>query len=167
MPSQPAAGWIAEPLRRTFCAMTDPTAAPEPAPEPSAPPPAPPPRRRWWQRWKLILALVIVTPILFFTLYTVSVLNWAYSEGERAGYIQKFSKKGWFCKTWEGELALATVPGVAPTLWEFTVRNEATARQINLALGRRVVAYYREHRGIPSRCFGETNYFVDSVRIVK
>jgi hypothetical protein len=150
--------------------MTDPTGTPEPAPEqpaPAPPPAAPPPRRRWWHRWKLILVFVIVTPILLFALYTVSVLNWAYSEGERAGYIQKFSKKGWFCKTWEGELALATVPGVAPTLWDFTVRNEATARQINLALGRRVVAYYQEHRGIPSRCFGETNYFVDSVRIVK
>lgn len=149
--------------------MTDPTAAPEPAPEPpaSAPVTLPPPQRRWWQRWKLILAIVIITPILLFTIYTVSVLNWAYSEGERAGYIQKFSKKGWFCKTWEGELALSTVPGVAPTLWNFTVRDDATARQINLALGRRVVVYYEEHRGIPSTCFGETSYFVDSVRIVK
>ncbi|HEU5220311.1 MAG TPA: hypothetical protein VFU23_16740, partial [Gemmatimonadales bacterium] len=67
----------------------------------------------------------------------------------------------------EGELALATVPGVAPTIWSFTVRNESAARQINLALGRRVVMYYEEHRGIPSKCFGETDYFVDSVRIVK
>jgi hypothetical protein len=152
--------------------MGDPTETPDsepeqPAPAPAAPAPPPPLKRRWWQRWKLILAIAIITPILLFVLYTVSVLNWAYSEGERAGYIQKFSKKGWFCKTWEGELALATVPGVAPTLWNFTVRNDATARQINLALGRRVVVYYREHRGIPSTCFGETNYFVDSVRIIK
>lgn len=114
-----------------------------------------------------MLATLIVTPILLFVLYTVSVLTWAYSEGQRTGYIQKFSKKGWFCKTWEGELALSTVPGVAPTLWPFTVRKEATARQVNLALGRRVVMYYQEHRGIPSKCFAETDYFVDSVRIVK
>jgi hypothetical protein len=149
--------------------MTDPTAAPDPAPEPPALAAAgpQPPRRRWWQRWKLILVIAIITPILLFVVYTVSVLNWAYSEGERTGYIQKFSKKGWFCKTWEGELALATVPGVAPTLWNFTVRNDATARQINLALGRRVVVYYREHKGIPSRCFGETSYFVDSIRITR
>lgn len=146
--------------------MTDPTAAPAPAPAAVAAAVVPP-RRPWWKRWKLLLGAVILTPILLFVLYTATVLNWAYSQGERAGYIQKFSKKGWFCKTWEGELALSTVPGVAPTIWTFTVRKEATARQINLALGRRVVAYYQEHRGIPSKCFGETDYFVDSVRIVK
>jgi hypothetical protein len=146
--------------------MTDPTPAPEAAEVPASAAVVPP-RRPWWRRWKLILGIVILTPILLFVLYTVSALNWAYSEGERAGYIQKFSKKGWFCKTWEGELALSTVPGVAPTIWPFTVRKEATARQINLALGRRVVMYYQEHRGIPSKCFGETDYFVDSVRIVK
>lgn len=146
--------------------MTDPTpeAAPAPAPEPAV---APPPRRPWWRRWKVIVAALILTPILLFVLYTVSVLNWAYSNGQRAGYIQKFSKKGWFCKTWEGELALTTVPGVAPVLWEFTVRKKSAADQINLALGRRVVVYYQEHRGVPSRCFGETDYFVDSVHIVK
>ena len=146
--------------------MTDPIDAPEPAPA-ATPAAVAPPRRPWWKRWKLIVGVIILTPILLFVLYTVSVLNWAYSEGERAGYIQKFSKKGWFCKTWEGELALTTVPGVAPVLWNFTVRKEATARQINLVLGRRVVMYYEEHRGLPSTCFGETNYFVDSVRIVK
>jgi hypothetical protein len=153
--------------------MTDPTVPPEPEPEPQSAPAPPPPaaaaplRRPWWKRWKLILATLILTPILFFVLYTISVLNWAYSEGERVGYIQKFSKKGWFCKTWEGELALSNVPGVAPVLWAFTVRKDATARQLNLALGRRVVVYYEEHRGLPSKCFGETDYFVDSVRIVK
>jgi hypothetical protein len=146
--------------------MTDPT--PAPAPD-GAPAPAPPPPRSWARRhrWKLVLLAVIVTPVLFFVLYTVSALTWAYSEGQRAGYIQKFSKKGWLCKTWEGELALSTVPGVAPVLWNFTVRSEAAAQQINLALGRRAVLYYREHRGLPSTCFGETNYFVDSVHIVK
>ena len=146
--------------------MTDPTAAPAPAAVAAAAAVVPP-RRPWWKRWKLLLGAVILTPILLFVLYTATVLNWAYSQGERAGYIQKFSKKGWFCKTWEGELALSTVPGVAPTIWTFTVRKEATARQINLALGRRVVMSYQEHRGIPSKCFGETDYFVDSIRIVK
>lgn len=147
--------------------MTDPTPDSAPAPEAAPAPAAPPPPRRWWRRWKLILTLAIVTPILLFVLYTVSALSWSYSEGQRAGYIQKFSKKGWFCKTWEGELALTTVPGVAPTLWEFTVREKSAAQQINLALGRRAVLYYREHRGLPSTCFGETRYFVDSIHIVK
>ncbi|HEY9383083.1 MAG TPA: hypothetical protein VIP80_06180 [Gemmatimonadales bacterium] len=144
--------------------MTEPL-QPEP-PTAEAPPPAPAPRR-WWRRWKLWVALLLVTPILLFVLYTVSALSWSYSEGSRAGYLQKFSKKGWVCKTWEGELALTTVPGVAPTMWAFTVRKEATARQLNVALGRRVLLFYREHKGVPSRCFGETSYFVDSVKIVQ
>jgi len=145
--------------------MSEPPAEPSPE-QPPVSAVAPPPRR-FWRRWRVILVLVVLTPILLFTLYTVSVLSWAYSEGTRAGYLQKFSHKGWICKTWEGELALTTVPGVAPTLWSFTVRNDATARQLNVALGRRVLLFYREHRGIPSRCFGDTNYFVDSVKIVQ
>jgi hypothetical protein len=148
--------------------MTDPTAG-APAPEEgAASPPFPDlpqvsPRRR---RWKWILALVLLLPVLIVVLYTTIALSWAYSEGQRAGYLQKFSRKGWLCKTWEGELALTTVPGVAPTMWNFTVRNDATARQVNLALGRRVVVYYQEHRGVPTTCFGDTPYFVDSIRIV-
>jgi len=110
---------------------------------------------------------VLITPVLLVALYTVVSLSWSYSEGQRAGYLQKFSKKGWICKTWEGELALSTVPGVAPTMWNFSVRKESTARQINLALGRRVLLYYQEHRGVPTSCFGDTSYFVDSVRIVQ
>ena len=148
--------------------MTDPANPAEQPPDsaPAAPAP-PPPRRRWWHRWKLILVLLLAIPLLLFALYTWSALTWSYSTGERAGYIQKFSKKGWLCKTWEGELALSTVPGVAPTMWYFTVRNAATAMQVSIANGRRVIMYYREHRGIPSSCFGDTNYFVDSLRIMK
>jgi len=41
-------------------------------------------------------------------LYSVGVitLQVVYSDGERVGYIQKISRKGWVCKTWEGELAM-------------------------------------------------------------
>ena len=142
------------------------TESPPPDPTPVDAPP-PPPRRRWWKGWKFWLVVVLLAPVLLFVIYTAVALTWTYSEGTRAGYLQKFSRKGWVCKTWEGELALTTVPGVAPTLWEFTVRSDAAARQLNVALGRRVLLFYREHKGIPSRCFGETNYFVDSVKIVQ
>jgi hypothetical protein len=150
--------------------MTDPTAG-APAPDGGSPdspviPEPPQSSRPKRSRWKWILALVLLLPVLIVVLYTTIALSWAYSEGQRAGYLQKFSRKGWLCKTWEGELALTTVPGVAPTMWNFTVRKEATARQVNLALGRRVVMYYQEHRGVPTTCFGDTPYFVDSIRIV-
>jgi hypothetical protein len=143
--------------------MTEPTAAPEPVP----PPPVTPPHRHWYMRWKVIVAAVILSPLLLFALYTFTALHVSYSEGQRAGYLQKFSRKGWLCKTWEGELAVTSVPGVAPTIWTFSVRDATTARQMNLAAGRRVVLYYEEHRGVPTNCFGDTNYFVDSLHIMK
>ena len=94
--------------------------------------------------------------------YLVLVLNWAYSEGERAGILQKFSRKGWICKTWEGELAMTTVPGTAPVLWTFTVRDDETAERLRGAIGQRVVLHYTEHKGIPASCFGDTSYYVES-----
>jgi hypothetical protein len=124
---------------------------------------APSPRRR---RWPIVLLLALV-PLLLFTLYVGLAFTWAYSDGERAGILQKFSRKGWLCKTYEGELAMSIVPGVTPTIWEFTVRDEAVVPHLNAALGRRVVLHYTEHRGIPTSCFGHTGYYVDSVAVVQ
>jgi hypothetical protein len=93
-------------------------------------------------------------------------LHWAYSEGERTGYVQKLSRKGWVCKTWEGEIAMVTMPGAIPEKFEFTVRDEDIAQRINAASGHRVVLHYQQHKFIPSTCFGETEYFIDSVRDV-
>ena len=145
--------------------MTD-APSPEPLAEPAAPPaPAAPPRRHWWHHWKLLLAAVFAAPALAFALYTLVALKWTYSEGERAGTLTKFSHKGWLCKTWEGELMQPTAPGVAPTIWAFTVRSDSAAIEINRGLGKRVVLSYREHRGVPTTCFGETSYYVDGIRI--
>ncbi len=91
-------------------------------------------------------------------------LHWAYSEGERTGYVQKLSKKGWVCKTWEGEIALVTMPGAIPEKFEFTVQDEDMATRINAAAGKRVVLHYRQHKFIPTSCFGDTEYFVDELR---
>lgn len=115
-------------------------------------------------RTKLLLALLFLVGV--FALYIVVMLNWSYSVGERAGILQKFSRKGWICKTYEGELAMSIVPGVTPTIWYFTVRDHEVARRVNETLGRRVVLHYREHLGLP-RCFGDTPNFLDSVRVVE
>jgi hypothetical protein len=93
-------------------------------------------------------------------------LHWNYSEGERAGYVQKLSKKGWVCKSWEGEIAMVSMPGAIPEKFDFSVRDEAVAQKINLLAGKRVVLMYRQHKFIPSTCFGETEYFVTDVREV-
>jgi len=119
-------------------------------------------RRRW--RVPLIIAAILLVPALLFALYTWAALNIAYSDGERAGYVQKLSRKGWLCKSWEGELAMATMPGTQPEIFRFSVRDDAVARKINQLLGQRVALTYEQHKGVPTDCFGETEYYVTDVR---
>jgi hypothetical protein len=113
---------------------------------------------------KRFLIALILSPIILGALYLLIAFNWSFSDGDRVGYLQKFSRKGWFCKTYEGELAMTTVPGVAPVLWRFTVWDPDVARNVNDMLGEQVVLHYREYHGLPSTCFGETEYFVDSAK---
>ena len=107
--------------------------------------------------------VVLAIMLGLFAAYTWFTLSWSYSSGERAGYLQKFSKRGWLCKTWEGEILLATMPGAIPERFAFTVREDAVARQLTAAIGQRVVLTYEQHRGIPTSCFGDTEYFVEKV----
>ena len=125
---------------------------------------APPTKRRL--RWPVLLGLLII-PLVLFTLYVGLAFSWSYSDGERAGVLQKFSRRGWVCKTYEGELAMSIVPGVTPTIWDFSVRDDAVVPRLNAAMGKRVTLHYTEHRGIPTTCFGHTAYFVDSVTVMQ
>jgi hypothetical protein len=113
------------------------------------------------------LAIGFVALIALFTLYTWFVLTWSYSSGERAGYVQKLSKKGWLCKTWEGEMALVSMPGTVAEKFYFTVPDEAVAQKINQSIGRRVALTYEQHIGIPTTCFAETEYFITAVQLVE
>lgn len=110
---------------------------------------------------------IFLVPLVLIILYLLLVLNWSFSDGDRVGYLQKFSHRGWICKSYEGELAMTTVPGVAPMIWTFSVWDKSVAEQINGLLGRKVVLHYREFRGIPTDCFGSTDYFVDGVQEAK
>ncbi len=116
---------------------------------------------------KLIIAAVLIVPVLLFALYTWSTLTWSYSSGERAGYVQKFSRKGWICKTWEGELAIVSIPGTMSEKFYFTVRDDSIAARVNQTMGKRVALVYHQHVGIPTSCFGETEYFVVDVKSVE
>ncbi|MDB5800571.1 MAG: hypothetical protein JWL63_1510 [Rhodocyclales bacterium] len=109
---------------------------------------------------------VLVLAVLLLAAYTWAVLSWSYSDGERAGYVQKFSRKGWLCKTWEGDLAMVNLPGQPAEIFTFSVHDDAVAAQINAQMGKRVALHYDQHVGIPSSCFGETSYFVTQVRAV-
>jgi hypothetical protein len=109
----------------------------------------------------LVIAIALVVGYFFV------VLSWNYSTGERAGWVQKFSKKGWLCKTWEGELALVTMPGTMQEKFLFTVWDDAVAELINRHMGKRVSLHYEEKVGLPTTCFGETRHYVTGVKIVE
>jgi hypothetical protein len=118
-------------------------------------------------RVKLILIALVAVVALVATGYTAFTLSFSYSTGERVGFVQKLSKKGWVCRTWEGELAMSPVPGAAPQLFPFSIRDESVAQQITAAEGKKVSLLYEQKKGVPTSCFGETEYFVTSVRVVK
>ncbi len=119
------------------------------------------PKQQGFMLWATLVVIV-----LLFAIYLALVLTFSYSDGDRAGYLQKLSRKGWICKTYEGEMAMTTVPGVAPTLWLFTVKDEAVAQQLNGLMGKRISVTYEEHIGIPTNCFGDTRYFVNKVTVL-
>jgi hypothetical protein len=121
--------------------------------------------RRGPSRLKLIFWLLIV-PLVLIAAYFAVVLSWNYSSGERAGWVQKFSRKGWLCKTWEGEMALVTMPGAIPEKFLFTVWDDKVAEQINRVVGKRVTLHYEERVGLPTTCFGETRHFVSKVAAI-
>lgn len=110
--------------------------------------------------------LLLLVPLALVALYTWATLTWVYSSGERAGYVQKLSEKGFVCKTFEGELVLVSMPGTQAEKFNFTVRSKEVAKKINETVGKRVRLIYEEHIGVPTTCFGETGYFVNDVQLL-
>ncbi len=110
---------------------------------------------------RIVLPLVVLVALV--AAYFYAMLNWSYSTGDRAGWVQKLSHKGWLCKTWEGELALVSMPGAPVEKFYFTVFDEAAAAEINRHMGKRVSLHYEQKVGLPTSCFGETRYYVTKV----
>jgi hypothetical protein len=133
------------------------TTSPQATPDPIAPIAR---KRGGFGRFLLLLVFIALLALIAWTWFS---LSWAYSEGDRAGVLQKFSRKGWLCKTYEGELAQYIVAGVAPQIWVFSVRDEAVAKALTNVVGQRVQLHYTEHVGVPTQCFGETPYFIEKI----
>jgi hypothetical protein len=112
---------------------------------------------------RVVLPLVLIVALT--ALYFWAALSWSFSEGDRAGWVQKLSKKGWLCKTWEGELALVSLPGTTPEKFLFTIHDDAVAARVTQVMGKRVTLHYEEKVGLPTSCFGETRHFVKSVTV--
>ena len=152
-------------------AAASPAAAP-PLPPGSATPTLPggstpgAPRRSFLRRhWKTVTVL-LGAPLGLFAAYTLVVLNWSYSTGQRAGYVQKISRRGYVCKTWEGTLYTDIARGFRSDSFSFTVRSDSLAQVIETLGGKRVAVSYEQHIGLPSSCFGDTEYFVTGVRVI-
>ncbi|GMV45348.1 MAG: hypothetical protein AMXMBFR66_07460 [Pseudomonadota bacterium] len=109
----------------------------------------------------LLLPLTVLAALVATWLWLA--WSWSYSSGERAGWVQQFSKRGWICKTWEGELALVSLPGSTTEKFFFTVHDDAVAARITRLMGKRVALHYEEKVGLPTTCFGETRSFVTDV----
>lgn len=135
----------------------------------STSPPAPiqPARggRKHSKLFAVLLALLLV-PAVIIALWIWIALGYTYASGQRAGYVQKISRKGWLCKTWEGELAMANLPGTMPQIFPFTVRNDSIATLLEQSIGKQVSLRYEQHKGVPTSCFGETEYFITEVHRV-
>jgi len=106
---------------------------------------------------------LLAAALLLLAAYTWTMLHISYSDGERAGYLQKFSSRGWICKTWEGEMLLTSMPGAIPEKFEFSVRDDQVAKELMSAAGKRVILTYAQHKGVPTQCFGETEYYITKV----
>ena len=111
--------------------------------------------------------IAVGTVLLIFILWTVVAMTFSYSDGDRVGYVQKISNKGWIFKTWEGELAMVNMPGAMTEKFLFSVRDDAVAQSIQNTMGKRVRLSYEEHIGIPVSWFAETRYFVTGVEAVE
>ncbi|MRW87361.1 hypothetical protein GJ698_25135 [Pseudoduganella sp. FT26W] len=116
---------------------------------------------------RVILTLIglLAAAVLLLAAYTWAMLHISYSDGERAGYLQKFSTRGWVCKTWEGEILLTSMPGAIPEKFEFSVRDPQVAKDLSAATGKRVILSYAQHKGVPTQCFGETEYYITKVAV--
>ena len=126
-----------------------------------------PPSHHRRRRGLIALLIVLLVPALVFGAWSWFTLSYSYSKGYRAGYIQKLSQKGWVCKTWEGELAMANLPGTMPQIFRFSVRNDSIARVLEKDIGKQVSLTYEEHREVPTSCFADTGYYITNVRLVQ
>jgi hypothetical protein len=118
-------------------------------------------------RVKILALAVLASAVGGVALWVLATLKFSYSSGDRIGYVQKLSRRGWVCRTWEGELAMSPVPGAVPTIFAFTVPDAAVAKRVAELEGKKVALHYEEKKGVPSSCFGDTHYFITDVRVLQ
>jgi hypothetical protein len=114
----------------------------------------------------ITIAVIVLLPLVVFALWTTITLHTTYATGTRAGFLQKISRRGWICKTWEGELQLSAIPGSMPEKFIFSVRSDSIAHVLSALNGQHVMLDYEQHKGVPGSCFGDTEYYVTGAHAV-
>jgi hypothetical protein len=114
--------------------------------------------------WLILVVIIVLAALVYWKYF------FTYSEGYRAGLLQKFSKKGVVFKTYEGEMILSSVRSnrdiaIASEKFFFSAKTEDVANKLNQLQGEYIVVHYREKNGVLP-WVGETRYLVDSVKIV-
>ncbi|MBO0937163.1 hypothetical protein J2I47_11450 [Fibrella sp. HMF5335] len=115
------------------------------------------------------------TYLLVFALLVLGVLylltGWSFSDGERAGTVSKFSRRGYLFKTYEGVLNVGGFSGetgsLTPQFFDFSVKDESTAQKITEAVrtGQRVTLHYEE-KILRLPWNGDTKYYITNVEFV-
>ena len=121
--------------------------------------------RRHWGKMSLLSILLLLAVVG--VIWTSFAVFYTYSAGDRTGYLQKLSRKGWICKTWEGEIAMSNVPGQVAEKFYFTIHGDSLASAFQAAEGKRVTISYSQHVAIPTSCFGDTPYWASAVRVTE
>ena len=114
-------------------------------------------------KWILIIIVVIGISMFYWKYF------YTYSEGYRAGLLQKFSHKGAFFKTYEGEIILSSVSSnrdvaLASEKFLFSVINKSLIRQFDTLQGQPVIVHYKQ-KNAPVFWRGDSSYLVDSVKV--
>jgi hypothetical protein len=114
-------------------------------------------------KWLIFLLVIFLAGFIYWKYF------YTYSEGYRAGLLQKFSNKGTFFKTYEGEMILSSVAStrdiaIASEKFQFTVTNKDLVRQFDTLQGDNIIVHYRQMNGAVF-WRGDSKYLVDSVKI--
>ena len=120
-------------------------------------------KTRVFLRWVLILIIIFGATFVYWKYF------YTYSEGYRAGLLQKFSSKGALFKTYEGEMILSSVSSnrevaLASEKFLFSMINKSLVRQFDTLQGDMVIVHYKQKNGIVF-WRGDSPYLVDSVSI--
>ena len=128
-----------------------------------------------WSEVKRKIRKIIIWLISLIVVFTGFFIYWkyyyTYSDGYRAGLLQKFSHKGNIFKTYEGEMILSSVSStanvtIASEKFFVSVKSRGLARQLDTIQGQIVIVHYLQKNGV---LFwrGETEYLVDSVKRIR